>query len=86
MPITENDLADLLTPVDAARFLDVSRSTIYRMIENEEIDVVRVGSGRGRLRITKRSLLDNLNRSVTPAKANKSRSRSRPADQERASA
>lgn len=67
MPITEEDLDDLLTPAAVAEALHVTRSTIYRMIDAREFEVVRVGSGRGRLRITRRALLDHLNRKTTKA-------------------
>jgi len=67
MPITEHDLDDLLTVDEAAELLQLSRATIYRMISDRELDVVRIGSGRGRARITRRALLDHLNRRVTRA-------------------
>lgn len=66
MAITEKDLAELLTLDQAAEFYQCSRSTIERMIANHEIEVVRLGSGRGRPRIRKRALLDHMNRNVTP--------------------
>lgn len=67
MPITEDDLDDLLTPAEVAARLHVARSTVYRMIELRQIDTVRIGSGRGRRRITRRALLDYVNRSVDRA-------------------
>jgi excisionase family DNA binding protein len=67
VPISETDLDDLLTVDAAAAFLHVSASTINRMIANREVEVVRIGSGRGRVRITKRALLDHVNRKVTRA-------------------
>jgi excisionase family DNA binding protein len=68
MPITEADLGNNLLTIDqSAEFLGVSRSTVTRMIANRELDVVRIGSGRGMPRITKRSLLDHVNRKVIPA-------------------
>lgn len=67
MPITEADLGNLLTVDATAEILGVSRSTVKRMIHRHELDVVRVGSGRGMPRITRRSLLDNLNRRETRA-------------------
>jgi excisionase family DNA binding protein len=75
MPLTESDLGELLTVTAAAEFYGVSRSTLYRMIENGDLDVVRFGE-HGQYKITKRSLLDHLNRSVVPAKANRRRRRS----------
>ena len=68
MPITEADLgANLLSIDQSAEFLGVSRSTITRMIARRELDVIRLGSGRGVPRISKRSLLDHVNRKVVPA-------------------
>lgn len=67
MPISEQDLADLMDVAHAAEFMGVSRSTVNRMIANKEIDIVRLGSGRGRVRILKRSILDHVNRKVTRA-------------------
>jgi excisionase family DNA binding protein len=72
MPITEHDLDDLLTVDEAADLLQLSRATIYRMIADRELDVVRIGSGRGRARITRRALLDHLNRRVTRADVRRS--------------
>ncbi|WP_329054073.1 helix-turn-helix domain-containing protein [Amycolatopsis sp. NBC_01488] len=34
-----------------AELLDVSRSTVYRAIEAGELDVLKVGAGRGAIRI-----------------------------------
>lgn len=65
MPITEDDLDDLLTVDAAAERLGLSRSTVYRMIESRAIEVVRLGPGRGRVRITRRAILDHLNRNLT---------------------
>jgi excisionase family DNA binding protein len=77
LPISESDLGtNLLTVDQSAQILGVSRSTVGRMIANRELDVVRVGSGRGRPRITRRSLLDHINRKVVPAAVG-SRSRRR---------
>jgi excisionase family DNA binding protein len=68
MPITEADLgANLLSIDQSAEFLGVSRSTITRMIARRELDVIRLGSGRGVPKISKRSLLDHVNRKVVPA-------------------
>ena len=75
MPITEDDVDELLSKDQAADFLHVSRSTIDRMIRRKELDFTRVGSGEGRIRISKRALLDNLNRrTVRAAKTSKAAS------------
>lgn len=62
MPITEADLDDAMTRGEAAAFLHVSVSTIDRMIVARELSVIRVGSGRGMVRITRAALLDHVNR------------------------
>jgi excisionase family DNA binding protein len=67
MPITEADLPDLLTRIQAAELLGVSRATVDRMISARRIDVVRIGNGRGQVRIPKRALLDHINRNVVKA-------------------
>lgn len=61
-PITEHDLAELMTVSQAARFIGVSQRSIYRMVQNRELRVVRIGSGKGQLRLTKSDLLDHINR------------------------
>jgi excisionase family DNA binding protein len=79
-PITEGDLEALLTKDEAAAVLNVSRSTIDRMIRAQEIDVVRLGNRRGRVRITRRALLDHLNRrEVRAAAATAAKNRGRSA-------
>lgn len=75
MPLTESDLGELLSVTAAAQLYGVSRSTLYRMIGDGDLDVVKIGSGAGRLRISKRSLVDLLNRSTVPARANQRRAR-----------
>lgn len=67
MPITEQDLDELLTVDEAARFLRLSRATIYRMISAREVEVVHYGSGGGRARLTRRALLAAVQRKTIPA-------------------
>jgi excisionase family DNA binding protein len=67
MPITAADLDDLLTVEEAAAFLKVSRSTLYRMIANREVEVVRIGSGAGRPHFTEAALIESVNRKVVRA-------------------
>lgn len=62
MRIEEQDLEDLLNRHEAAGFLRVSVHTIDRMIANGDVDVVRIGSGRGRVRFTRAALLESVNR------------------------
>lgn len=74
MPITEADLDELLTKKEAADLLHVHIATIDRMIAAHKIDIVRIGSGNGRVRITRRAILDHLNRGVVPAAKARKRS------------
>ena len=67
MPVNKTDLDELLTPDQAADLLGISRATVYRMIRERQIEVVRVGTGRGRARITRRALVDGLDRRVVKA-------------------
>jgi excisionase family DNA binding protein len=62
LPIDDRDLDDLLTRAEAAALLHVSVHTIDRMIAAGDVDVVRLGSGRGTVRFTRRALLDHVNR------------------------
>jgi excisionase family DNA binding protein len=64
MPINETDLDELLTLEEAAEVLRVSLRTMQRLVADRQIEVVRIGSGRGYPRVTRRMLLDNLNRRV----------------------
>ncbi len=66
MPVTEKDLDELLTVDQAADLMHLHRATLYRMIQTRDLDVVRVGRGQ-RIRITRRSILDYVNRNVTRA-------------------
>ena len=67
MPITEQDLDQLLTVREAASVMHVSPMTLYRLIDARALDVVRVGSGRGRLHVTRRAILDLYNRRTVRA-------------------
>lgn len=60
----------LLTKPQACDWLSVSRATLDRLIHNGELDVVRVGTGRGSVRITERALRDYARRRTTKAVAN----------------
>ena len=70
MPNSENDAARLLTKPQACAYLAVSRATLDRLIASHDIDVVRVGTGRGSVRITTRALEDYTRRNTTRAAAN----------------
>lgn len=63
MPNTTSEPgARLLTKPQAALWLAVSRATLDRLLAAREIDVVRVGTGRGSVRITERALEDYARR------------------------
>lgn len=57
----------LLTKPQACLYLAVSRATLDRLISAHDIDVVRVGTGRGSVRITERALQDYTRRNTTRA-------------------
>lgn len=62
MPNVDSDFPQLLTRAEAAALLHVSVHTIDRMIANGDVEVVRVGSGRGQVRFTRDALLDHMRR------------------------
>lgn len=67
MPITEEDLDQLMTVEEAALVMHRSRQTLYRLIADRAIDVVYVGTGRGRAHVTRRAVLDYYNRRTVRA-------------------
>jgi excisionase family DNA binding protein len=69
MPNTQNDAARLLTKSEACHWLSLSLTTLNRLIRAHEIDVVRVGTGKGSVRITQRALEDYTRRHTTRATA-----------------
>jgi hypothetical protein len=62
--LTEDDLSSIRTRDETALDMHVSLATLKRIISAGEIDVVRV---RGRVFITRRAVLDYLNRSTVRA-------------------
>lgn len=64
------DIDGMLDVSEAAEKLGVSEDTIYRMVGRRDIDCVRVGSGRGRIKIPTSALVDYLNRHLTTSVAN----------------
>jgi excisionase family DNA binding protein len=62
-----SDPSRLLTKPQACLWLSVSPRTLNRLISDRRIDVVRVGTGRGSVRITQRALEDYTRRSTTRA-------------------
>lgn len=63
MPVTSEDLDGMMTIPEVAERLHVAEITVKRMVRDDEIEFLRIGSGRGRIFITQRALLDYLNRS-----------------------
>jgi excisionase family DNA binding protein len=66
----EPERAHLLTKPQACAWLSVSRATLDRLIHARELDIVRVGTGRGSVRITERALMDYTRRRTTKGVAN----------------
>jgi Helix-turn-helix domain len=67
MAVNEHDLANLRTMPESADFLHVSHTTIKRLVRQRSLETVRIGTGRGRIFITERALLEYANRGVTKA-------------------
>ena len=67
MPENSTDPARLLTREEAAEWLSVSARTLRRLIAAQQIDVVRVGTGSGSVRITQRALEDYARRRTVRA-------------------
>jgi excisionase family DNA binding protein len=60
----------LLSVKDAAARLNVSRALVYSLIAGRRLRFVRVGNGRGRIRIPEDALDEYVNRAtVTPREA-----------------
>lgn len=66
---TNSDGARLLTKPEACQWLSVSLTTLNRLIRSHAIDVVRVGTGKGSVRISQRALDDYARRNTTRAGA-----------------
>lgn len=67
--IRPEDLDDLLDREEGAKLIRTSVATLDRLIKSGQIEVVRIGGhGRGRIFMTRRQLLDYLNRARTRAK------------------
>ena len=67
MPANANDLASSLSIEEAAAMLHVSRRTLTRMLQEEQLEHVRIGTGRGQPRITMRAINDYLARRTVRA-------------------
>lgn len=67
MAVNGTDLADLRTMPEAAEILHVSHTTVKRLVQQRKLETVRIGTGRGRIFITERALLEYANRGVTKA-------------------
>jgi hypothetical protein len=69
MPLTEADLQELMDRHAAATFLDMSVTSLDRLVAAGAIEVIRPsGRPRGRVKISKRACLDYLNRQRVPVK------------------
>jgi excisionase family DNA binding protein len=67
MAITEQDLDQLLTVAEAAEVMHRSKMSVYRLIDSRQIEVVRLGSGRGVVHVSRRAILDYYNRRTVRA-------------------
>ena len=61
-PLNLEDLETLRTLDETATLLEVSRSTVKRLIASGELAVVHIGAGRGTPRVPQRAILDYVNR------------------------
>jgi excisionase family DNA binding protein len=62
MPLDITDLSESLTVNEFAALLHLHRATVERLLKNGEVDYVRIGHGRGRIRIPRRAAVDYINR------------------------
>lgn len=62
MPVSAEDLDGALTAREAADVLQISYRTLTRLVEAHQIEVIRIGNGRGRIFVSRRSLTDYINR------------------------
>lgn len=60
--VTTDDLADAVPLAEAADQLGISAVTLRRMIKRRDIEVLRIGTGRGRIYLTQRAITDYINR------------------------
>lgn len=60
MPLSEQELPDLMTRPKAAEFIGVSINTLDRMIADKRLEAFRVGN---QVRISRAACLDMINRS-----------------------
>jgi excisionase family DNA binding protein len=61
-PLTLADLDTLRTYDEVAERLSVSPRTVARLVNDGELGVVKIGSGRGHPRVPERAIVDYLNR------------------------
>lgn len=67
MPLTSDDLDQLLTRQEVASLLGVHVDTVKKMMAAGDFDIVRIGTGRGLPRIPRRSVVDMINKRLTRA-------------------
>lgn len=61
--VTIEDVEDALPLRQAADVMHMHPDTLRRIVKAQGIDVLRIGSGRGRIFITRRAMADYLARS-----------------------
>ena len=62
MPFTVDDLADAYDLDAFAAAIHVSRRTAERIVARKEVEYVRIGSGRGHIRVPRRAADNYVNR------------------------
>lgn len=67
MPLTSDDLDQLLTRQEVADLLGIHVDTVKKMMRAGDFDIVRIGTGRGLPRIPRRSVVDMINKRLTRA-------------------
>lgn len=60
------NLPPVLTPTEVAQFLRISRTSLYRLVENRTLSAYKVG---GSLRFSRRALLNYLEAVTVPSSA-----------------
>ena len=68
MPFTTKDLEDAVDIAGLAIALKTSKRSAERIVASGDIDTIRVGTGRGSIRIPLRAIDDYINRRATKAR------------------
>ena len=73
MATQPSDLDEWMTVKEAAKLLSWGEDTLWKIIRAGEIDVIRIGAGQQRkqTRITRRAVVDYVDRNTERAKPNR---------------